>query len=160
MMIDLIEDTLLEPHTIDPRYEDSPFRHIKLMDAKTKGKRYEQITECVLTKLGYEVAPPQNTQHDRIVNGNKIEIKGSTLNKGVDFFSFLQIRPNDDYETLYFTLCYPNDLKIYTMDKATVLANIENGTFRKQHGGKARNSGTYCYYGTSETLEEIGATQI
>jgi hypothetical protein len=159
-MIDLIEDTLLEPHTIDPRYEDSPFRNIKLMDAKTKGKRYEQITECVLTKLGHTVTPPQNTQHDRIVDGIKVEIKGSTLRKNLNDFTFLQIRPDDDYDELIFTLCYPHELYIYKMDKATVRANIESKTFSKQHGGKGRSSGTYCYYGTKETLEEIGAVRI
>ena len=160
MMINLIEKTLLEPHSIDPRYEDSPFRNIKLMDARTKGKRYELITEDVLSKLGYDIQPPENVQHDRIVNGAKVEIKGSTLRKNLNDFTFLQIRPKDDYEYLVFTMCYPEELVIMYMDKSTVMENINNGSFMKQHGGNKRDSGTYCYYGTKETLSKLGAKTI
>ena len=127
------------------------------MHAKQKGKRYEEITECVVRKLGHIVSKPINTDHDRIIDGFKVEIKGSTLNKNTDNFSFLQIRPDQDYDKLYFTMCYPNELVIMEMSKEQVLKNIQNGIFKKQHGGNKAESRTYLYYGNRESLSNIGA---
>ena len=43
----------------------------------------------VLTKLGYTVQKAENSDHDRIINGVKVEIKGSTLAKNKKTFSVL-----------------------------------------------------------------------
>jgi hypothetical protein len=148
------------PEDRDTRYDDSPFKFIKAMGAKQKGKYYELITEDVLRKLGYNVSRPVSTDHDRVIDGVKTEIKGSSLMKNDNRFTFLQIRPAQDYEELMFTMCYPDDLVIMKMDKATVVKNIENKTFAPQHGGQKGNSGTFMYYGNAETLAEIGAVRV
>ena len=158
--IDLIDPTLLIEEAEDQRYINSPFRHLKNLHAKQKGKRYEAITEQVLKKMGKSVGKPQNTDHDRIVDGKKVEIKGSSLNKNSDNFSFLQIRPNQDYEVMYFSMFYPNEFVIMSMDKETILKNIKNGVFKKQHGGNKADSGTFLYYGNKETLISIGAVDV
>jgi len=159
-LIEMIDPKLLEPEDRDTRYDNSPFKHIKAMGAKQKGKYYELITENVLSKLGYSVRKPENTEHDRIFNNIKTEIKGSTLNKNTDHFSFLQIRPSQDYAQLMFTMCYPDKLIIMKMDKEIVLQNIQNGTFKKQHGGNKADSGTYMYYGEQKSLSMIGAVVV
>ena len=156
-ILDLIDSDLLLAEQEDPRYINSAFRFVKQMHAKQKGKRYEEITECVVRKLGHIVSKPINTDHDRIIDGFKVEIKGSTLNKNTDNFSFLQIRPDQDYDKLYFTMCYPNELVIMEMSKEQVLKNIQNGIFKKQHGGNKAESRTYLYYGNRESLSNIGA---
>lgn len=159
-LIEMIDQNLLAPEDRDTRYDNSPFKHIKAMGAKQKGKYYELITENVLSKLGYSVRKPESTDHDRIFNNIKTEIKGSTLNKNTDHFSFLQIRPAQDYAELMFTMCYPDKLVIMKMDKATVFKNIQNGTFKKQHGGNKADSGTYMYYGEEKSLSKIGAVVV
>ena len=159
-MIHLIPESLLMPEDRDTRYDNSPFKFIKAMGAKQKGKCYELITETVLSKLGYTVEKPNSTDHDRIIDGVKTEFKGSSLMKNDNRFTFLQIRPAQDYDELMFTMCYPDDLVIMKMDKATVLENIENKTFAPQHGGQKGNSGTFMYYGNAETLAEIGAVRV
>ena len=159
-LIEIIDPKLLEPEDRDTRYDNSPFKHIKAMGAKQKGKYYELITENVLSQRGYLVEKPESTEHDRIINKVKTEIKGSTLNKNTDHFSFLQIRPDQDYAELMFTMCYPDKLVIMKMDKATVLKNVENGTFKKQHGGKKAESRTFLYYGEKNSLAAIGATLV
>jgi len=159
-LIEMIDVSLLQPEDRDTRYDDSPFKHIKAMGAKQKGKYYELITENVLSQIGYTVEKPVNTDHDRIINGVKTEIKGGTLNKGTDVFSFLQIRPDQDYQELMFTMCYPHKLVIMKMDKNAVNNCVKRGVFKKQHGGNKGNSGTFCYYGNAETLEELGAQLI
>lgn len=159
-LIDLIDEELLAEEEMDERYIDSPFYFLKGMHAKQKGKRYEKITECVLQKLGYEVSKPTSTEYDRIVDGQRCEIKGSTLNKGKDVFSFLQIRPDQEYDAMIFTMCYPQELVMMEMTKKQILANIKNGTFKKQHGGNKAESRTFMYYGNKETLAELGAVII
>ena len=158
--IDLVDSKLLVEEKEDPRYIDSPFRNLKNLHAKQKGKRYEQITEQVLKKMGKRVGRAVNTDHDRIVNGKKVEIKGSTLNKNVNHFSFLQIRPDQDYDLLYFSMFYPDGFYIMYMDKDTIMQNVKRGTFKKQHGGNKAESGTYLYYGNKETLARIGAIEV
>ena len=86
--LSLIDQSLLAEGERDPRYENSPFRALKNLHAKQKGKRCEQITEHVLTKVGFTVEKPQNTDHDRIIDSHKVEIKGSTLNKEPMFSPF------------------------------------------------------------------------
>lgn len=159
-MLDLVDPALLKEEQEDARYEKSPFRQLKKLLPKQKGGRYENITECVMRKLGYTVEKPLSTDHDRIINGKKVEIKGSTLNKNTDHFSFLQIRPDQDYESMYFVMFYPNELVIMEMTKDVVLENIRNGKFKKQHGGNKAQSGTYLYYGNRESLLDLGATLV
>jgi len=159
-LIEMISEELLQPEDRDTRYDKSVFKHIKSMGAKQKGKYYELITEDVMKKLGYNVENPKSTEYDRIIDGVKTEIKGSTLNKGTDVFSFLQIRPDQDYEELVFSMFYPDKLVIMKMDKELTLKHINDNKFKKQHGGNKGNSGTYCYYGNEETLLKLGAKKI
>lgn len=156
----LVDENMIRPDELDPRYVGSPFQHLKVMHAKQKGKRFEMITSDVCQKLGHKVEKPTNTDHDRIIDGIKSEIKGSTLAKGTDHFSFLQIRPDQDYERMIFSMFYPNELVLMEMDKQTIRKCIDDGVFKKQHGGNKANSGTYCYYGNKETLSKLGATII
>lgn len=156
-MMNLIDEKYLEPEDRDTRYDHSPFKHLKAMAAKQKGKYYELISKDVLEKLGFSIEKPSSTDHDSIVNGLKTEIKGSTLNKGRDIFSFLQIRPNQEYDQILFSMFYPDDFVMMTMTKEKVMENIENGIFKSQHGGKKGDGLTYLYYGNVETLAEIGA---
>jgi hypothetical protein len=159
-IVSLIEERFLQPEESDHRYDKSPFKHLKSMLPKQKGKRFEHITECVIRKLGYDVRDRVSPDHDLIIDNIKCEIKGATLVKGKDIFSFLQIRADQDYQELVFTLFYPHDMIILRMDKELVKTLINNGTFKKQHGGNKAESGTYCYYGNEKTLEALGATRV
>jgi hypothetical protein len=155
-----IDPSLLVADQDDERYADSLFRDLKKMHAKQKGKRYEKITENVLKTLGFKVGKPLSSDHDRLVNDKKVEIKGSTLNKGTDHFSFLQIRPDQDYESIYFVMFYPHQLVVMEMTKDQIVKQIDAGVFKKQHGGNKAESRTFLYYGNRETLTALGASVI
>tara|TARA_Y100000296_G_scaffold64456_1_gene75667 strand:- start:393 stop:788 length:396 start_codon:yes stop_codon:yes gene_type:complete len=128
------------------------------MKPKQAGSRYEKIVESIFTKMDMNVDPPLNTDHDRIVDGEKIEIKGSMITKGTDDeFSFLQIRPKQEYDTVVFLAVYFQEMHLYEMSKADVKMKIKEGVFKPQHGGKKGDSGTFCYNGT---MEALGATPI
>lgn len=159
-LIDLIDDSLLNDSEADKRYIGSKFEKIRYLHPKIKGSRFEKITKNVLEKIGLTVYKPKSTDHDMIVNQEKIEVKGSTLIMNKNQFTFLQIRPDQDYDKILFVMAYPKELKIIEMDKNTTIENIENGTFRPQHGGKKGNSRTFCYYGNYESLLKIGGKPL
>lgn len=147
---------LLAGSEIDSRWANGPFMGIKLMPAKAKGKRFEQIAEIVLRQVGHSVDRALNSDHDRIVDSQKCEIKGSTITKDSDdWFSFLQIRPDQDYECLILeTFWFDGTLKFYRLSKPEIRALIERGVFKKQHGGNKADSGTYCYNGSMRPFNQ------
>ena len=159
-MIQLIDADLLVEEKLDERYVNSPFKHLKNIPAKQKGSRFEKIVSNVMTKLGYTIQKPENSDHDLIINGVKVEIKGSTLAKNKNHFSFLQIRPDQDYHLMMFAMFYPNELVLMEMEKEQIKKNVQSKTFKKQHGGKKGGDETYLYYGNKETLLTIGATFV
>jgi hypothetical protein len=80
--------------------------------------------------------------------------------KNTDLFTFLQIRPKQDYAQMIFSMFYPDKIIIMSMTKEKVLENVANGIFSPQHGGKNGDSGTYMYYGNENTLGLIGAVEV
>lgn len=157
-----LDSSLLDGVEIDSRWSDGPFLGIKLMPAKAKGKRFEELAHYVLEKLGHKVIRAINTDHDRIIDGLKTEIKGSTITKGSDdCFSFLQVRPAQDYDCLLLeTLWFDGTVKFHRIPKQDLVAMISNGIFKKQHGGNRAESGTYCYNGNLKPFEPYLLTEV
>jgi len=140
---------LLAANDIDPRWNQGPFADLKRLPAKAKGKRFEQIAQRVFESRGHAVGRATNKDHDRLVDGHKYEIKGSTITKGSnDCFSFLQIRPVQDYDFLVLeTFWFDGSIRYYRLDKPQINNLITDGTFVPQHGGRKGNSGTFSYNG-------------
>lgn len=159
-LMSFVDDKFLKQEPIDQRYKDSPFRHLKMMAPRGKGSRFEKIAKSVFEKLGKNVTRATSSDHDAIIDFQKAEIKGSTLIRNKNMFSFLQIRPDQDYDIIVFVMAYPHELKMITMSKSVVVKNIENGTFLKQHGGSKANSRTFLYYGNHESLVSIGGEPV
>lgn len=159
-VIGFIDPELLQEEPEDPRYMTSPFRKLKNLLPKQKGSRYEKITECILRGMGYEVERATNTEYDRRINGCQVEIKGSMLIKDSEKFTFLQIRPDQDYEEIWFVMLYPFRVEIWKLNKSQVRTLCDAKVFQRQHGGQNADSGTYCYYGNENTLRELGALKV
>ena len=169
-LIKLVDPQLLVAEPPDPRYVGSPFEHLKVMQSKVKGSRFEMIAQDVFKKLGYTVTKhllsdvtdkKKKTDYDFVANGERYEEKGGTLNKNTDVFSFMQIRPKQTYDRLLFVMFYPHELVMMYMEKQLLLDLIASGALgASQHGGKDGDSGTYVYYGNKETLLELGAKHI
>lgn len=151
----ILDPRLLTGSEIDPRWARGPFTGLKLMPAKAKGKRFEEIAATVFESRGMNVARPRNSDHDRIVDGQSCEIKGSTITKDSDrTFSFLQIRPQQDYEFLILeTFWFDGTIKFHRIPKADVHQLVADRVFKPQHGGNSGNSGTFCYNGTLDVFQ-------
>lgn len=151
-----LDSSLLLGAEIDPRWYNGPFFSLKLLPAKAKGKRFEQIIHAVLENRGHKVSKSTSTEFDRMIDDNRVEIKGSTITKNTnDKFSFLQIRPNQDYQYLMFvSFWFDGTIKVHRIPKSEIDTFIDNKVFKKQHGGNAVESGTYCYNGNLDIFEK------
>jgi hypothetical protein len=141
--------SFLSDSPIDSRWFAGPFYNLKMLSAKTKGKRFEQIAQFVFESRCLVVDSPDSSDHDRIVSGEKLEVKGSTITRGTDdCFSFLQIRPDQDYDFLVLeTFWFDGTIQFHKISKETVIKMIGLGIFKKQHGGNKAESRTFCYNG-------------
>lgn len=131
----------------DP-YSNSSFKSLKNLSSKKKGKYFEHIYQEYMESKGSVVEKPRNSDHDRIADGRKKEIKGSFLWGNGTHFRWQQIRPDQDYNDVVFIAVYPDRLEIYEADKETVRSAVEvqdkNGNWvYNQHGGKRVNSGAF-----------------
>lgn len=154
-----IDSQLLEEGVTDARYKGSPFEELKKLPPKQKGKRMELIVKSIFDKMGFIVEEPLSSDHDAIFAHQLCELKGatmvSTLSKPT--FSFLQIRPLQDYDKIIFSLFYPEKLVIMEMEKEDVINCVNDKVFKKQHEGKKGMGGTFCYYGDEKSLARHGA---
>lgn len=153
MLSSYIDMNLIVENT-DTRYEGKKFEGFKNLPPSQKGKVGEAWCENVMEALGYTVESPINKNHDRIINGRKAEIKSSTLNNNTEKFSFLQIRPAQDYEYMILQAFLPGELRMFEIEKEEIKVLISEGTIKPQHGGKEGNSGTFMWYPTIEDLEK------
>ena len=151
-----ISADLLAPQNMDARWANSPFLPLKLLLPKQKGKQFELITQEILKQVGEKITKRTSTEHDFCANGQSCELKGSTTTKNTDdVYSFLQIRPDQEYQNLVLTtFCFDGTITIYRIPKKDVLKLIDKGIFKKQHGGNKANSRTFCYNGNTKPFEK------
>ena len=156
MMTFDIPDYMVAEGITDVRWENSVFKNLKTLGPKQKGKRFEQIIPHILTQMGENVGKRISSEHDFSVDGISCELKASTTTQGTDDqYSFLQIRPDQDYKVLVLaTFCFDGTIEIYKVPKEDVLKMIEDKVFAKQHGGNKANSRTFCYNGTMAKFKD------
>lgn len=123
----------------DP-YANSPFLGLKSLSSRTKGAIFEKIVEEKLIEEGYCVASPKSSEYDRLVNGKRVEIKGSFLWGTSSYFKWQQLRPEQSYDYAIFLAVYPDRIDFFGATKkdidSYVLQKDSCGNFRHaQHGG-------------------------
>ena len=150
---DVFQD-LVDSVSNDP-YTNSKFKILKDLSSKKKGSLFEKLyTEYKLSQ-GVTVTKPSNSDHDRIVDGKKVEIKGSFLWGESNTFRWQQIRTSQDYELIVFIAIYPDRIEFFQADKDTVKTHLEvqdssGNWIHNQHGGKSTNSGCFFIDGLPE----------
>ena len=150
-------DDVINNRDIDP-YADSQFKPIKDMTSKRKGRFFELLTEEYAENMGWKISKPTNSDHDTVINGKKVEIKGSfrwVVDGELTHYRWQQIRPSQDYEYMVFLAVDPKDIRFYCASKQEVSDFVtiqdEKGNFPyNQHGGMTMNSGTYRIDGFPE----------
>jgi len=97
-----------------------------------------------------------------VIDGRKCEVKGATLNKASNYkkFTFNQIRPDQDYDVIVFTLIFPDAVHILEMDKDIAYIHCADEVFVKQHGGKKGSGVCYCITASYNDLLELGVKSV
>jgi hypothetical protein len=133
-------------------YSDSVFLPLKSLSSRKKGKYFESIVKEWLTNLGMQVSKSKSSDHDCVVEGLKIEIKGSFLWEGTSGFKFQQIRTKQDYDIIFFVSVYPSHVEIHGCSKNIIKEQLEikdtKGRYiYQQHGGKRGNGNLFWWSG-------------
>lgn len=139
--------------TIDP-YQGTVFERARNLSSRKKGAFFERLSEEYFsTEFKIKSEKPKNSDHDFILNGVKIENKGSTLwcdKKGKPtHFKWQQIRISQDYDIMVFLAMYPDKVKFFYATKQDLINNLDPYK-NNQHGGKKVNSGTMEVLGHPE----------
>ena len=150
-------DDVINNRDIDP-YADSQFKPIKDMTSKRKGRFFELLTEEYVENYGWRVSKPKNSDHDTVINGKKVEIKGSfrwVVDGELKHYRWQQIRPSQDYDYIVFLAVDPKNIRFYCASKQEVSDFVtiqdSNGNFPyNQHGGMTVNSGCFRIDGFPE----------
>lgn len=144
----------IRQHKSDDAYKDSQFYGLKTMSSRSKGAYMEKMVESVLANhFGLEVKRASGTSdHDRMVNGHAVEIKGSFMWDQTENFKWQQIRPKQQYGYLVFLAVYPDRSELWAATKEEcdeyVLAKDDKGRYKHaQHGGKGGDSMTFIISG-------------
>jgi len=94
----------------------SPFEWLMSLPSRSRGKAGEVLAAAWLARNGHRVASPTSADHDRRVNGAKIEIKMSTLWTGGNYV-FQQLR-DQDYEYVFLLGISPTTASAWFVPKA------------------------------------------
>lgn len=113
----------------DP-WAGSPFAWVMRLASRSRGRAGELIVESWLEGMGFEMALPVNSGHDRLVGGRKVEIKFSTL-WGSGEYVFQQLR-DQDYQYVIMLGVSPTTASCWVVPKAEAFARAV-----PQHGGAA-----------------------
>lgn len=103
----------------DDPWVDSPYKWLRELQSRTRGKAGEQIIASWLTTEGLTVARASSSNSDRCIELNEVEIKLSTQWESGEF-RFQQIR-NQNYRYVILLGVMPQELRVWILPKKVAL---------------------------------------
>ena len=113
---------------------NSPFKWIKSRPSRTVGAIFEALVEGWLVANDMEVSRSGDSDADRVVEGIRVEIKGSTLWKA-GTYKFQQIR-DQNYELIICLGISPLEAHCWVIPKSSVPELWKAGVITGQHTGR------------------------
>ena len=115
-------------------WKGSPFEWILSIPSRSKGSYGEKFVAELFRSNGFDVKRPKSgSDHDRVINGHRIEIKLSTLWAKNGHYKFQQIR-DQEYDYLLCLGISPNEAHCWLIPKSEV--HLKREGVSHQHGGK------------------------
>ena len=159
----------------------TPWEEYFLLGPKQKGALGEAFVEKYTTILNHVVTPPEDTGHDRIIDGYKTEIKFSLASSNTkedgklidpDSFTFNHIAKHKTWDRFIFCGINPNksqrakirgnkplpqEIQCYWMEKHDFIQYMKttNPIFKPQQGGKKANNDDYILAGDISELTAL-----
>lgn len=133
----------------DDPWIGSPFEWILRVPSRTKGAIGEALVAGWAATKGFDVVRSRNSDADRVINGQRIEIKMSSLWKSGGF-KFQQIR-DQDYD---FCLCIgisPFDAQAWLLPKSILLERVIG--HMGQHTGAAGTDTAWLGFDSAKPFE-------
>ena len=142
-------------------YSNSIFLPLKELSSRKKGMYFEHIFKEWAKGCGLLVEKPQSSNHDCILEGKKVEIKGSFLWEDINTFKWQQIRTRQDYDILILMSIYPDRIEIHGCSKKESIENLEikdqNGNWiYQQHGGKNKSVDNPVLWFSTDNPNKVG----
>lgn len=120
------------------QYKGSPFEKLVMLHSRSKGAIFEDIVEEFMTANGHVVQHCSTSEYDRIIDGINVEIKGSTLWKDTNAFTWQQIREKEEWQAIIFLAVYYDRIEIYYDTRDHILSYPQ---LQPQHnGGKGEDT--------------------
>lgn len=117
----------------DP-WEGSPFSWITKLPSRSKGAVFEKLVSRFLAANGFNVANSPDTDADRVINGLRVEIKGSTLWKNGQY-RFQQLR-DQNYDVAICLGISPFAVHCWVLPKSVIMEKRGTRELPSQHGGQ------------------------
>ena len=141
----MINTILNKIDAANPKFVNTPLEQWSLTPATSKGAIGEEIAETILKDAGFTVGPRQSKEHDRIVDGKKVEIKTAFEKKDEDSFVFYGYDAATDPHYWLYQLVTPTVIYLFKMDRKQ-MAEIYLGNSRKNQ----------MFTTTVDQMEEVG----
>ena len=118
MIIDIIKEATDKPS----KYKGTAVEAWSNAHPVTSGVTIgEAVAELLMSDAGYEVLPRSSTQHDRIVDGKKTEIKTAFQAEDNDNYLFYGYKPTDDPHQWVFQFVQPDEtITLVVMDRVSM----------------------------------------
>ena len=131
-----ISDSMRDEYDEDSAaWKDSPFAWIRTQQSRRKGAIFESLVSKWCTARKLSVTRSGDSDADRIVEGLRVEIKGSTLWKA-GRYKFQQLR-DQDYDVVICLGISPFDVHCWTIPKEEIMRRWRSGEISPQHGGRS-----------------------
>ena len=116
-------------------WKESPFEWILGCPSRQKGAIFESLVAGWCAAKNLNVTRTGDSEADRVIEGLRIEIKGSTLWKNGSY-KFQQLR-NQNYDAVICLGISPFDAHCWTIPKEEVMDRWGMGEISSQHGGRS-----------------------
>jgi hypothetical protein len=111
----------------------SPYEWLLAIPSRAKGAYGEKFVSELFRVNDFDVFKPlSGTDHDRVIQGHRIEIKLSTLWSKAPVYKFQQIR-DQDYDYVLCLGISPDSANCWVIPKAEM--NVDKEGVSHQHGG-------------------------
>lgn len=118
----------------DTSWAGSPFAWLTAWpSSRTRGAVFESVVHRWCEGMGLRVERAKDGDADRVINGRRFEIKGSTAWGAA--YKFQQLR-DQDYDAVICLGVSPFDAHCWMIPKGEILARWAAGEIRSRHGGR------------------------
>lgn len=117
----------------------------------------ENAMEPILREI-FQMAPRQNSQHDGIRLGKKIEIKSARWHATGEDCNWQHLEPDYDYEFVMFALVDFTELKVWIIPKTLLMGELRQQKIvsrQGQQGWTATKARLEKYLTPIKTIEEL-----